>query len=81
MDDGGVMPVKTFRAENGCIVREQSEVELDYVDADVEIGDRVRSAVGTEKARIRPAAAGQRVAVSADENISTVAADQYVVPG
>ena len=45
----------------------------------VEICDRVGSELGTEEERIRPIAAGERVAVSADQDIGTIAADQDVV--
>jgi hypothetical protein len=56
-------------------------VELDDVVPEVEVGDRVGAEAGAEQQRIRPMAAGQRVAVAADQHIRAVAAEEDVVAG
>src|SRR4051794_20394943 len=61
--------------------REDRLVELDVVIVNVEIRDRIDSELRPEKECIRPVPAGERVAVSADEDIRAIPPQDDIMPG
>jgi len=54
--------------------REDGLIELDVVVVDIEIRDRVRAEMRPEEVRIRTVAAGQRIALSTDQDIGAISA-------
>ena len=65
-------------ARNVTDQREDRFVELDRVIFHIEICDRIRSKVGAEEICVRPISARERIAVSSDQNIGTVATEECV---